>query len=264
MFNILFLGDVVGKAGRKIVQNELPSLKAKFNPEVVIANGENAAGGLGIDQRTAGELLSSGVDIITTGNHVWSNKDILPCLGMTDARVIRPANYPPAAPGKGSLIWKTPSGFTVAVINLMGRVFMGEILDCPFRTATQILEGEAGKADFVVVDIHAEATSEKIAMGYHLDGRAALVAGTHTHVQTADERLLPQGTAYISDAGMCGPYDSVLGVKPDIIVERFLSGMPLRFNLAKGPGCLNAVVVNCDETSKKAVSIERVNLVREL
>ncbi|HQH26472.1 MAG TPA: TIGR00282 family metallophosphoesterase [Oligoflexia bacterium] len=261
MFNILFLGDIVGRTGRRVVADNISALKEAYQPALIIANGENAAGGLGIDPGTANELFAAGIHIITSGNHIWSKKELIPVLNAPETRIIRPLNYAPGAPGKGSLIWQSPSGLRVAVINVMGRVFLSELLDCPFRAMDAVLQGEAGSADFIIVDVHAEATSEKIAMGYYLDGRVSAVCGTHTHVQTADERLLPQGTAYITDLGMCGPYDSVLGIKPEIIVERFLTGLPLRFDLAKGQGLLNGVVITCDEEKKKAVSIKRVSLV---
>lgn len=262
MFTILFLGDIVGKSGRHIVRDELPALRQQYNPALVIANGENAAGGLGIEPRTADEILAAGVDVITTGNHIWSKKEVVDYLEHHAQRIIRPYNYPPNAPGKGTVIWRAKDGTSVAIINLLGRVFIPELLDCPFRAADDLLAGEEGKADYIVVDMHAEATSEKTAMGYHLDGRATLVVGTHTHVQTADERLLPNGTAYITDLGMCGPYDSVLGIKSDIIIEKFISGLPTRFDLAKGAALLNGVVLHCDEQTKKPVEIRRIFLVK--
>jgi 2',3'-cyclic-nucleotide 2'-phosphodiesterase len=261
MFSILFLGDIVGKIGRHVVRDELAALRQQHQPAIVVANGENAAGGLGIEPRTADEIFAAGVDVITTGNHIWSKKEVVSYLDSHCARIIRPYNYPPNAPGKGTVIWKAPNGASVAIVNLLGRVFMPELLDCPFRAADEVLAGEEGKADYVIVDIHAEATSEKIAMGYHLDGRATLVVGTHTHVQTADERLLPKGTAYITDVGMCGPYDSVLGIKSEIIVEKFITGLPARFDLAKGPASLNGVIVHCDEQTNKPVEIKRISLI---
>ncbi|MCL4167466.1 UNVERIFIED_CONTAM: hypothetical protein GTU68_049932, partial [Idotea baltica] len=210
MIKILFLGDIVGKSGRAIVKKILPELKTELNPSVVIANGENSAGGLGIDIKCAKELYAAGIDIITTGNHIWKKKEIASLLDQEDTRIIRPDNYPPGCPGSGSLVWKSEAGWSLQVINLMGRIFIPEILDCPFQAANRLLAEQSDDIDITFVDFHGEATSEKKAMGYHLDGRVQAVVGTHTHVQTADERILDMGTAYISDVGMCGPGNGVI------------------------------------------------------
>jgi hypothetical protein len=263
MFRIFFMGDVTTKAGRNIVSRMLPELRQEFSPTVVIANAENAAGGFGIDPKTADEIMRAGVDIITTGNHVWKRKEVIPYLDRHSDRIIRPVNYPEGNPGKGFVHWRSKEGVELVVVNLIGRIFMSELVDCPFHaidsllTADCSMEQTQGKRLWLV-DFHAEATSEKYAMGYFLDGRVSAVLGTHTHVQTADERILPKGTAYISDVGMCGPYDSVIGVKPECVVERFMRGRPVRFDSGQGRGVLCAVVIDVDEESAKAVRIERV------
>ena len=257
MYSVLFFGDIVGKLGRKALTDRLKPLKEELSADVVVVNGENSAGGLGIDSSTAAEIYAAGADIITTGNHIWKKREIGDYLNAHSDKIIRPDNFPPGAPGKGLCVWQA-EGFSLAVINLQGRVFMADLIDCPFQAADRILESEECKADIIFVDFHAEATSEKVAMGYHLDGRASVVVGTHTHVQTADNRLLPKGTAYITDVGMCGPAQSVIGVKHELIVERFLSARPTKFDLAKGPAVINAVLVSFDEESKKPQEITRI------
>jgi len=254
--NLLFIGDIVGKPGRRACRLLLPDLVQEFRPDAIIANGENAAGGFGLTADTADEILASGVTVMTTGNHVWNKKEFYKVLA-TSERVIRPANYPPGAPGRGATVVHLAGGMRLCVLNLAGRVFMAP-LDCPFRTADRVLEEFSSRCDLFVVDFHAEATSEKVAMGWYLDGRVACVVGTHTHVQTADERVLPCGTAYITDLGMTGPVDSVIGVRKDIIVERFLGGLPARFETASGRAQLSGVAVTVDEATGKAKGIERV------
>ncbi len=254
--NLLFIGDVVGRPGRRALQLGLPELVSRYEIDFTIANGENAAGGLGVTPAVAAELLATGVDALTTGNHVWRHRSFLE-YAQAEPRLIRPANYPPGAPGRGSNVYTTPHSGPLGVLNIVGRVFM-EPLDCPFRAADREIEALHGKTNLIVVDIHAEATSEKVALGWHLDGRVGAAIGTHTHVQTADERVLPKGTAYITDVGMTGPRDSVIGIKCEPIIERFLSGMPTRFEVATGPAIISGVVVAIDEETGTARSIERV------
>ncbi|MBN1459552.1 MAG: TIGR00282 family metallophosphoesterase [Armatimonadetes bacterium] len=254
--NVLFIGDVVGRPGRQALRACLPELVHRHEIDFTIANGENAAGGLGITPAVAEELFAAGVDALTTGNHVWRHKTFIE-YAQTELRVVRPANYPPGTPGRGAHIYVTPRSGSIGVLSVAGRVFM-EPLDCPFRAADREIEALRGKTDMIVVDIHAEATSEKVALGWYLDGRVAAALGTHTHVQTADERVLPNGTAYITDAGMTGPRDSVIGIKQHAIIERFLTSMPTKFEVATGPVVLNGVVVAIDEETGTARSIERV------
>jgi len=252
---VLFVGDVIGKPGRKALRSRLRALSLESDFDLVIANGENSAGGFGITRKVADELFSDGVQVITSGNHVWDKREALELL-EEDGRVIRPANYPPGVPGSGSIVVNTASGARVGVINLAGRVFMTP-LDCPFRTVDRVLGDLRGKVDFVIVDFHAEATSEKIAMGWHLDGKVAAVLGTHTHVQTSDERILPGGTAYITDVGMTGPVNSVIGVRTDQILERFMLQMPNRYNVAEGPVAFSAVELVVGGTKGLATTIKR-------
>lgn len=253
---LLVVGDVHGRPGRRILKERLPRLRARYDARFVIANGENAAGGAGLNRETAQEILAAGVDVITGGNHIWQHRDAFELLDA-EPRIIRPLNYPPGAPGRGMTVVTSKDGSTVAVLNLQGRVFMPEV-DDPFRAARAEVEGLRERARIIVVDFHAEATSEKIAMGWHLDGKISALIGTHTHVQTADERILPQGTAYISDVGMTGPRDGVIGMDRDRILERFLTGLPVRFEVASGPAQLNAVAVEVDEDSGRARRIERI------
>jgi metallophosphoesterase (TIGR00282 family) len=255
---ILFIGDTIGKPGRETIRALLPNIRDKFKTDIVIVNGENAAAGFGITEQTAQELFSCGVDVITTGNHVWDKKEALIYLDK-QPRVIRPLNYPPDVPGNGSALI-TPAGKpAVAVLNVSGRVFMN-CLDCPFRTTDAALEKIKEAAKIIIVDFHAEATSEKVAFGYYLDGRVSAIIGTHTHVQTADEKILPCGTAYISDAGMTGPLHSVIGVEKNQIIGKFLTGMPRKFDVAEGKTILNAVVVDIEDKTGRAAGIQRVQM----
>jgi metallophosphoesterase (TIGR00282 family) len=258
---ILFIGDIFGRPGRTIVKDQLPRLVKEHAADIVIANGENAAAGFGITPPLAEELFEMGIDVLTTGNHIWDKREIMDYFQMADGnqhsmarRLLRPANYPSGTPGWGVFEGRK-SDVAYAVINLQGRVFMAAN-DDPFRIADQLLKEINAKV--VLVDIHAEATSEKISMGWYLDGRVTAVVGTHTHVPTADERVLPGGTAYITDVGMSGPYDSVIGVKKEQIMARFLNNMPARFEAATGDVRLCAVVVDCDPTTGRARKIERV------
>ncbi len=253
---LLLIGDIVGRSGRRAVNVNLSGLRREFKLDLVIANGENAAGGKGITKEVAQELFSSGVDVLTMGNHVWNKREAYEYISR-ETRIVRPANYPPGVPGSGTGIYDTPCNIKVGVINLAGRVFMPAI-DCPFRKADEIVPKVKEKAQVVIVDFHAEATSEKVAMGWYLDGRVSAVVGTHTHVQTADERILPGGTAYITDLGMTGPMDSVIGVKKEIIIHKFITQIPQHFDVATGPFQFNGVVIEIDEDTGEAVSIERI------
>lgn len=253
---LLMIGDIVGRPGRRAVKQNLPDLLGDKKIDLVIANGENAAGGNGITREVAREILSCGVDVITMGNHVWNQKESYTYIEKEN-RIIRPGNYPPGTPGRGAGIFKAKNGIDVGVVNISGRVFMQE-LDCPFRKADELVNGLKGKADIILVDFHAEASSEKMAMGWYLDGRVSAVCGTHTHVQTADERVLPGGTAYISDVGMTGPADSVIGVKKELVIEKFITQMPRRFEVAEGLFQFNAVIIEIDPLAARAVHIERI------
>lgn len=253
---LIVVGDVVGKPGRMALIQSLKRIRDTHEAEFVVANVENAAAGAGINAKIADEFLGEGVDVMTSGNHVFDKKEALQYIEK-EPRLLRPANYAPEVPGRGMWVGSSRSGTPVAVINLQGRVFMAPS-DCPFRSADRILEEVRGRAAVVIVDHHAEATSEKIAMGRYLDGRVSAVVGTHTHVQTADEQILPGGTAYITDVGMTGPHDGIIGVRSDLVLARFLRGMPNRFLTAEGDARLNGVVVEVDERTGKAVSIERL------
>jgi metallophosphoesterase (TIGR00282 family) len=255
---ILFIGDIFGKPGRDIARRAIPALIEHQGLDLVIANVENSAAGFGVTGDIADTILGYGVDVMTTGNHVWDKKEILEYIPR-QPKLLRPANYPSSVPGRGSYIARTRTGEPVGVINVMGRVFMTP-LDDPFAVVLREIEAVRGKARVVIVDFHAEATSEKVSMGWHLDGRVTGVFGTHTHVQTADERILAKGTAYITDVGMTGPHDSIIGVTIDAALGRFLNSMPARFESATGPGQLNAVIVVADPATGKAVSIERLKM----
>lgn len=258
MTNLLFIGDIVGRPGRDLLRHGLAALASHHNIDLVIANVENAAAGHGITPDIANDLFEYGVHVMTGGNHTWDKKEIFPYI-VKQPRMIRPANYPEGAPGLGRYVARAENGVMVGVVNAMGRVFMTP-LDDPFRVVLEQIDlVKAEGAQIVFVDFHAEATSEKVAMGWHLDGRVAAVVGTHTHVQTADDRVLPKGTAYITDVGMTGPHDSVIGVDRMAIVHRFLSAMPQRFETATENPRLNGVVVQADERTGLAVSITRVN-----
>ena len=248
---VLAIGDIVGEPGRKAVQEILPGLINEMAIDLVIANGENAAGGLGITINTAYELFNAGVDVITTGNHVWAKRDIIPYLDG-QVPIIRPLNFPPGAPGQGYRVIKN-----VVVVNLIGRVFVGDY-DCPFRTMDILLATIKPENKVIIVDFHAEATSEKIALGKYLDGRITALVGTHTHVGTIDAAILPKGTAYVTDIGMVGPEDSVIGDDADSVIYSFLTKMPHRISVGKGKAIFNAVLIEADVISGKAISIKRI------
>lgn len=256
---ILFIGDIFGSPGRKIVREHIGHIVEANNVELVIANVENAAGGFGITPSLADELFELGIDVMTTGNHVWDKRELIDYFksGERGTRVLRPVNMQPGLPGTGVFEGTTKSGVPYAVVNLMGRVFMNGTND-PFHAINETLASISARV--VVVDFHAEATSEKVAMGWHLDGRATAVLGTHTHVPTADERVLPGGTAYITDVGMSGPYDSVIGVEKDLVLNRFLTGMPGKFEAAKGNPKMCAVLIDCDTSLGRATGIQRLML----
>ena len=255
---ILFIGDVVGKPGRVAVRELLDGLIDSYKVDLVAANAENVAGGFGVTAQTVSELFDYGVNVLTTGNHVWDKREAEPLLNEVE-NLLMPANYPPVAPGSGVCTVSTPGGVDVAVVNLSGRVFM-ECVDCPFRTADSVLEKIDGSTSCIIVDFHAEATSEKRAMSLYLDGRVSAVLGTHTHIATADERILPGGTAYITDLGMTGNEDgSVIGINYEAAKKRFLSHIPTRFDLAKGIPVLNGAVLTIDADSGRAESIERIS-----
>jgi len=264
---ILFIGDIFGRPGRTIVKDRLPGLRTQHAPDLVIANCENAAAGFGITPPLAEELFDLGIDVMTTGNHVWDKREIIEYFQMADGnphsparRLLRPANFPQNLPGWG-VYEGQKNNVSYAVVNLQGRVFMGSS-DDPFRYADRLLEQikSNSKSKIVFVDFHAEASSEKVAFGWYLDGRVTAVVGTHTHIPTADETVLPKGTAYITDVGMTGPYDSVIGVKKELVIERFLSGMPARFEAANGDVRLCAVLVECDDQTGRATRMERLIL----
>lgn len=244
--NILFIGDIYGRTGRNLLRDNLDIIKDEYKIDFTIANGENSAGGVGITKEIYDDLISYGIDVITLGNHAWAQKKIFDFID-NEHRLVRPANYPEGTPGKPYVIVEA-NGRRIAVINMCGRVFM-EYLECPFRKIDNILNEIEGKADIKILDFHAEATSEKIAMGWYLDGRITAVLGTHTHVQTADERILPKGTGYITDVGMTGPINSVLGVKTDIIIRRFLTNLPERFEAAEDSGQINGVILKINENN---------------
>jgi len=254
---VLFIGDIVGKVGRTAVKALLPSVVTKYRIDFVIANGENAAAGFGITETVAAEIFGSGVHVITSGNHIWDKRESIPYIAK-DNRILRPLNYPVGAPGYGSVLY-TLGNAKVAVINLSGRVFMANV-DCPFRTGLAEIERVRAETNYVIVDFHAEATSEKVAFGYYVDGKASAVLGTHTHVQTADEKILSGGTAYITDTGMTGPSDSVIGIEKRQIIERFLLQMPMKFEIAKGMAILSAVAFELDDKTGRAQTIQRLQL----
>lgn len=245
-----------------MLRNLLPELRERYLPDFVIANGENAAAGYGITRSTAAELFESGVDCLTMGNHVWAQKEAYALLEQ-DSRILRPANYPEGVPGIGFGVYPTAGAGAVGVVNLLGRVFMDPV-DCPFRVGMQAAERLGSQCDALIVDIHAEATSEKCALARYLDGKATAVLGTHTHVQTADETILAGGTAFISDVGMTGASDGVIGVRPDVVIHRFLTGLPARFEVPTGgPSQLNGVVIETDAGGRKASHIERIRILTD-
>ena len=248
---ILAIGDIIGRPGRQAVHRFLPDLHQQYELDMVIANAENVAGGFGLTSATARELLGADIDVLTSGNHIWAQKEIIPYLDG-EMPIVRPLNYPPGVPGRGYLI----IGQTM-VVNLIGRTFMGD-LDCPFRAMDKLLAELEHKPPVIIVDFHAEATSEKVAMGHYLDGRVSAVLGTHTHVGTIDAQLLPQGTAYVTDIGMTGPMDSIIGDDAEAVIQRFLTGMPHRLSVGKGKLTFNAILLSVDEYSGRAINIERI------
>lgn len=256
---VLSIGDIMGEPGRRALSRLLPKLIGQHDIDVVIGNGENVAGGFGITPDLVDELFDLGVSVITTGNHAWDKKEILDVFPR-EPRLLRPANYPDGVPGRGSHILTTPGGESLGVLHLMGRAFMPTI-DCPFQVAKRELARMKERVSAIVVDMHAEATSEKMAMGHFLDGLVTAVVGTHTHVQTADEQMLPKGTAYITDIGMTGHLHSVIGIKKELAIEKFLTGMPRRFEVAGGPTVFCAVLVELDAKIGKALSIQRIRVV---
>jgi metallophosphoesterase (TIGR00282 family) len=254
---VLFLGDIVGKPGRTAVRHFVPILRERHGLDLCVGNSENSAGGAGITPDSADDLLDAGLDLLTGGNHTWSKREILPYLDREGSRQLRPANYPDGAPGRGHGVVTSKSGSKLGVVNLEGRLFM-KPLDCPFRTAERLVSELRQKTPCILVDMHCEATSEKNAMGHFLDGRVSAVLGTHTHVQTADERVLPRGTAYQTDVGMCGPWDSVIGLRKEFAIERFLSARHTPFDLAPGETALQGAIVEIDDQTGRARSILRV------
>ena len=255
---ILFIGDIVGRPGRELVRRGLGAIVDHHAIDLVIANAENAAAGFGITREIGDQLLDWGVGVLTSGNHIWDKKEALDYIGA-EARLLRPANFPAGAPGNGSYLARTDAGHSVGVINVMGRIFMLP-LDDPFAVVLREIEALRARTRIIFVDFHAEATSEKIAMGWHLDGKVTAMVGTHTHVQTADDRILPNGTAYLTDVGMTGPHDSVVGVEIDAALGKFLTGVPARFETATGNPRLNAVIIEADEHTGRATRIERLSL----
>ena len=254
---ILFIGDIVGKPGRDVLRKGLRPLVDHYGVEFVIANVENAAAGFGITKDIGDAILDWGVEVMTSGNHIWDKKEVLDYI-PTEPRLLRPANYPAGVPGRGSYVAQTGDGRAVGVINAMGRVFMLNI-DDPFQVVLREIEAMRAKTKIIIVDFHAEATSEKIAMGWHLDGKVTLVVGTHTHVQTADERILPNGTAYLTDAGMTGPHDSIIGMEREPALARFLNAMPSRFEPATGNPRLNGIIVDADDRTGRAIAVRRIS-----
>jgi metallophosphoesterase (TIGR00282 family) len=254
---LLFIGDIVGRPGRDLVQRGLPALVDAHRIDLVIANAENAAAGFGITREIGDQILGWGVDVMTSGNHIWDKKEAIDYIGA-EPRLLRPANFPAGVPGNGTYLARTQDGRSAGIINVMGRVFMLAI-DDPFAVVVREIDKLHERARIIFVDFHAEATSEKIAMGWHLDGKVTAVIGTHTHVQTADDRILPKGTAYLTDVGMTGPHDSVIGVEIAPVLGKFLNGMPARFETATGNPRLNAVVIEADEKTGLALDIERLS-----
>jgi len=253
---ILFIGDVVGSPGREAINKLLPGLKEEYSLDFVIANAENASGGSGITSKVAKDLFDSGVSVLTSGDHIWKKSEIFEIITQEE-RILRPANYPLGAPGSGATVFKTANNQKVGVINIQGRVFM-EALDSPFKAALAAYEKLSQETKIIILDIHAEATSEKVAMGWFLDGKVSAILGTHTHIQTADDKILPKGTAYITDVGMTGPYHSVIGRKVENVLERFLTSVPIRFEVALEDIQLHGVVLDIDEKTGLARSITRI------
>jgi metallophosphoesterase (TIGR00282 family) len=257
---ILYFGDVVGKPGRQALKLRAQALAASEGADLLVANCENSSAGIGVDPGSARDLFSAGIDVLTSGNHIWHRREIYDFLEESE-RLLRPANFAPGVPGRGWSIYETRKG-PIAVVNLIGRVFMAPA-DCPFRAADAILEHIGDRARVVFVDMHAEATSEKMGMGRYLDGRVSAVVGSHTHVQTADEMVLPKGTAFITDTGMCGPLDSVIGMRTEQVLKRFVDQLPIRYDVGAGPPLLQAVAVDVDENTGRARGIRRIREVLE-
>ena len=257
MIRLLFIGDIVGRPGRDLVRRGVAALREYHQIDLVIANAENAAAGFGITRELGEQILDAGVDVMTSGNHIWDKKEAIDYIGI-EPRLLRPLNFPEGVPGNGSYVARTENGVSVGVINAMGRVFMLNI-DDPFARVLQEIDKVKQRARIVFVDFHAEATSEKIAMGWHLDGKVTAVVGTHTHVQTADDRILPKGTGYLTDVGMTGPHDSVIGVEVEAALGRFRNAMPARFETATGNPRLNAVIIEADENTGLATEMERIS-----
>lgn len=253
----MFIGDVVGSVGRKALKETLPKLKQKYNPTMIIVNGENAAGGKGITGAISKEMFEMGVHGITLGNHTWDNKDIFDCIDQEE-RIVRPANYPPGTPGRGYTVIKV-NGIELAIINIQGRTFLPP-LDCPFQVVDGILDQLKKKHKYIFVDFHAEATSEKIAMGWHLDGKVSALVGTHTHVQTHDERILPKGTAYVTDVGMVGSSEGVLGMERESVLQKFKTALPVRFLADEGKWHFHAVCIDLDKASGLASKIQLIRM----
>lgn len=256
MFKILFIGDIVGRAGRRVLLEHLEALQQAHDIDYTVINAENAAAGFGVTRSITADLFKNGADLLTSGNHIWDKRETLEFIA-DEPRLLRPENYPADAPGRG---WykTTINGLTVGVLNIMGTVFMHPTLDCPFRSADRLLDSHLSECDIVLLDFHAEASSEKVAMGWYLDGRVSAVVGTHTHVPTADERVLPNGTAFISDVGMTGCYDSIIGMKTEPSLKRFLHKVPERLEVETGPGSLCGVVIEIDPETGRSTSIQRV------
>jgi 2',3'-cyclic-nucleotide 2'-phosphodiesterase len=253
---ILILGDVVGRPARRAIRDILPELVEREKADLVIANAENAAGGMGVDIKSAKELLSAGVHVLTSGNHIWKKKEIYPFLDEHET-LIRPANFPAGAPGRGWCFWRH-NELRAVIINLQGRVFMPNHVEDPFRCVDGLLQNHGRLSPVIIVDMHGEATSEKTAMGWYLDGRVSVVYGTHTHVPTADERILPNGTAYITDVGMCGPLDSVIGMEREVVIQGFLTQLPRQFEVAKDNVALQGIIADIDEKNGRAREIRRL------
>lgn len=255
---VLVIGDIMGEPGRRAIARQLPRVVSQHAVDLVIGNGENVAGGFGITPELAHELFEMGLAVITTGNHAWDKKEIIEYI-QHEPRLLRPANYPAGVPGRGSIVVETAGGERLGVLQLMGRVYM-PVLDCPFQVARRELAQLKTETSAILVDMHAEATSEKMAMGHYLDGDVAAVVGTHTHVQTVDEQILPKGTAYITDIGMTGPIHSVIGIKKELAIEKFLNQMPRRFEVATGPAVFSAVLIELDARLGKAIDIQRFRI----
>jgi metallophosphoesterase (TIGR00282 family) len=256
---VLILGDVVGRPARRAIRELVASLIESERIDLAIANAENAAGGMGVDLKSANELLSSGLHVLTSGNHIWKKREIYRYLD-DHSELIRPANYPEGAPGRGWCAWQGENGLRALIINVQGRVFMPNHVEDPFRSVDAIFRERGRHSPIVIVDMHAEATSEKSAMGWHLDGRASIVYGTHTHVQTSDDRILPGGTAYITDVGMCGPLDSVIGMEKEAVIKGFLSQLPRQFEVAQDNIVLQGIIVEVDDDSGRSREIKRLRI----